>query len=139
MKLVSSIFALGLMLGGSSANAADYLHVNGHSPHWAADILALLQKDKPTPPAGVTIGTTSDFDIHVYVVPGTFTGVYTIQRMRHLPDSANAAVKAIVDGGTGMIIGFQPRQPEQQGQPAGAPGQGQDQSVYLLTWTKPSS
>jgi hypothetical protein len=151
MSLVRSILAFGLMSACWAANAADYLHVNGHNQHWASDILALLQKDKPVSPGGVTIGMTPDFDIHVYVVPGTFTGIYTIQRMRHAPDRANAAVKAILDGGTGMIIGFQPRQPQQQGQPPetpNAPGQGDannssgnqgQSSVYLLTWTKPAS
>lgn len=151
MKLTGSIFGLAIISLSSTALGADYLHVNGHNQHWASDILALLQKDKPTPPGGVTIAMTPDFDIHVYVVPGTFTGIYTIQRMRHAPDRANAAVKAILDGGTGMIIGFQPRQPQQQGQPPetpNAPGQGDannssgnqgQSSVYLLTWTKPAS
>jgi flagellar biosynthesis GTPase FlhF len=121
MKLTGSIFGLAIISLSSTALGADYLHVNGHNQHWASDILALLQKDKPTPPGGVTIAMTPDFDIHVYVVPGTFTGIYTIQRMRHAPDRANAAIKAIMDGGSGKIIGFerllhqnQQKEPQQQ-------------------------
>src|SRR5580704_11083838 len=98
MKLVRSILAVSLIALSPAANAADYLYVNGHNQHWASDLLAFLQKNKPTPD-NVTIGMTPNFDIHAYVVPGAFAGVYTLQRLSHAPDRANAVIKAIVDGG----------------------------------------
>jgi hypothetical protein len=146
MKLVGVLFALALASLSSVANAAEYLHVNGHDQHWASDLMAFLLKNKPSP-ENVTIGMTPDFDIHAYVVPGTFTGVYTLQRLRHASERANALVKAIMDGGTGKIIGFEhPLQPGQptapmQGdaKPPDGPGDQDRMNVYLLTWTKPAT
>jgi hypothetical protein len=150
MRLAGRIVLLALISVSSAANAAEYLHVNGHDQHWASDLMAFLLKNKPSP-ENVTIGMTPDFDIHAYVVPGTFTGVYTLQRLRHAPERANALVKAIMDGGTGKIIGFE--HPLQQGQapepptapmqgdakPPDGPGDQDRMNVYLLTWTKPAT
>ena len=42
------------------------------------------------------------------IVAGQFTGIYSIQRLRHPNDRANNAFKTIMDGGIGKIIGFAP-------------------------------
>jgi hypothetical protein len=56
--------------------------------------------------------------IHAYLVPGTFAGIYSVQHMRHPPAAPQAAIRAIMDGGTGKVLGFM------------------GDRVYVLTWTK---
>jgi hypothetical protein len=145
--IAASIFA-------TSAFAAEYVYLNGRTnPRWRTDLLAWLQKFKPTPD-GVSIGITSAGDVHAYAVQGAFTGIYSIERLRHPTDRANSLVRAIMDGGTGRIIGFGRSKAAQEGQPQKAPtkdGQqgdniGEDAAavpasgaafdVYVLTWTK---
>jgi hypothetical protein len=110
-----------------------------------------MQKNKPTPD-NVSIAITPAGDVHAYVVPGQFAGIYSIERLlRHPVDHPNALVRAIIDGGAGRMIGFAPTRG-----PASSPGQPQPPpmpakegwsdpqdptlatfDVYLLTWTKP--
>jgi hypothetical protein len=144
--------ATALFLLSTAANAADYQYFNAQTdPHWRSDLLAWLQKTKPAP-TDISIGITPDGEVHAYAVAGQFTGIYSIQRLRHPNDRANNAFKTIMDGGTGKIIGFAPahvRAHEEAPAPGGeapqdapAPnGAVQDStkakySVYLLTWTK---
>jgi hypothetical protein len=148
--------AAALFLLSTAANAADYQYFNAQTdPHWRSDLLAWLAKDKPAP-TDVSIGITPDGEVHAYAVVGQFTGIYSIQRLRHPNDRANGAFKTIMDGGTGRIIGFAPahvRAHEEAPAPGGeapedapAPnaavpsaspnGSKAKFSVYLLTWTK---
>lgn len=134
------------------AFAADYQFLNGRTnPHWRADLLAWLAKDKPDP-TNVSIGITPDGDVHAYVVPGTFAGIYSVQRLHHPADRADPAFRSMVDGGIGRIIGFGRSKAERDeaGRPQAEnkPGEGQGEQgpaqaaspsrfdVYVLTWTK---
>jgi hypothetical protein len=157
MKTIKAAAAVtALFLLSTAANAADYQYFNAQTdPHWRSDLLAWLAKNKPAP-TDVSIGITPDGEVHAYAVVGQFTGIYAIQRLRHPNDRANSAVKAIMDGGIGRIIGFAPahvRAHEETTAPGGeapedapAPnaavpdasskGSRAKYSVYLLTWTK---
>jgi hypothetical protein len=145
--VAASIFA-------TSAFAAEYEYLNGRTnPRWRTDLLAWLQKFKPTPD-GVSIGITQTGDVHAYAVQGAFTGIYSIERLRHPIDRANPILRTIMDGGTGRIIGFGRSKAAQKGEPQKAPTQdgqqgdniGEDAAavpasgaaydVYVLTWTK---
>jgi hypothetical protein len=78
------------------------------NPQWTSDLSAFLQKNKPTPD-NISIAITPAGDVHAYVVPGQFAGVYTIDRLlRHPVDRPNPLIRAIIDGGTGRMIGFMP-------------------------------
>jgi hypothetical protein len=107
MKLAAAAALLCII--STAASAADYQYLNGKvDSHWRSDLLAWLAKNKPDP-TNVSIGITPDGDVHAYAVPGQFTGIYSIQRLHHPSDRANAAFRAMVDGGIGRIIGFGPR------------------------------
>jgi len=82
--------------------------------------MEFLQRFKPNP-EGITAGINGEFDIHVYLVPGNFNGIYTVLRMKHQTDKASNTLRSLIDGGTAKIFGFI----------------GDD--VYVLTWTKPTS
>jgi hypothetical protein len=145
--VAASIFA-------TSAFAAEYQYLNARTnPRWRTDLLAWLQKFKPTPD-GVSIGITATGDVHAYAVQGAFTGIYSIERLRHPVDRANPIIRSFMDGGTGRIIGFGRSKAAQEGVPQKAPTQdgqqgdnvGADEApvpasgamfdVYVLTWTK---
>ncbi len=114
--VAASIFA-------TSAFAAEYQYLNARTnPHWRTDLLAWLQKFKPTPD-GVSIGITSTGDVHAYAVQGAFTGIYSIERLRHPVDRANPIIRSFMDGGTGRIIGFGRSKAAQEGVPQKAPTQ----------------
>jgi hypothetical protein len=140
--------ALVSLILSATANAAEYQYFNARTnARWTADLLTFLQKNKPTP-ENISVAITPAGDVHAYVVPGQFAGIYSIERLlRHPVDRPNALVRAIIDGGTGRMIGFVPRAgpvlPAGQMPPppmpdkddgAGPPAQF---DVYLLTWTKP--
>ena len=138
----------------TSAFATEYQYLNARTnPKWRTDLLVWLQKFKPTPDA-VTIGITESGDVHAYAVQGQFTGIYSIQRLRHPEDRASPIIRTIVDGGTGRIIGFGRSKAAKEGLPQQTPTQngqqgdniGEDSTpipssvatyeVYVLTWTK---
>src|SRR5579871_1374644 len=148
------LVAAGLIAAGvgcivsTAVEAADYQYFNGRTnKHWRTDLLAWLAKDKPDPTT-VSIGITPDGDVHAYAVVGQFTGIYTIQRFHHPLDRASTGFRAIVDGGTGKIIGFRVRAKNGQAREDSPPGPGQAEpepvqsggppkfDVYILTWTK---
>src|ERR1700743_651183 len=107
MRIPGMFVAVAAALMVSTAvHAAEDLHLNASDKRWGADLLAFLQQKKPTAD-GVSIAITPAGDVHAYVVPGAFTGVYSIERLhRHPTDHPSAAVRAIIDGGTGRMIGF---------------------------------
>jgi hypothetical protein len=142
-----------LIILSAVAHAAEYQYFNMHTdPRWRSDLVAWLTQKKPTPD-NVSIAMTPAGDIHTYVVPGAFAGIYSIERIFHHPtDRPNALIRAIIDGGTGRMIGFarsaspsdgrQPggRQPASPGSDEGVSGQAPETfDVYILTWTKPPS
>ena len=136
----------------TAVNAAEYQYLNARTnSRWMSDLLVFLQKNKPTPD-NISIAITPAGDVHAYVVPGQFAGVYTIDRLlRHPVDRPNSLIRAIIDGGTGRMIGFsqsagsapspgQPQPPPLPGGEGWAGPQGPTPTtfdVYLLTWTKP--
>lgn len=130
--LVAAVVAI---VVSTTAHAAEYQHLNaGTNPRWQADLLAFMQKNKPDP-ANVSIAMTPAGDVHAYIVPGQFAGVYTIERLlRHPADHPNALLRAIIDGGTGRMLGFAPSE-----QPAGGPNGGSTFDLFILTWTKPAT
>ena len=149
-KMKRAAAAAVVCIVSTAAGAADYQYLNGRTnPHWRSDLLAWLAKDKPDP-ASVSIGITPDGDVHAYAVPGQFTGIYSVQRLRHPVDRANGAFRTIVDGGMGRIIGFKLRSKNGQAKDEDppAPGEGQGEQgpaqgaspskfdVYILSWTK---
>jgi hypothetical protein len=152
MKMIkAAVAATALFLLSTAADAADYQYLNARTnTHWRSDLLAWLVKEK-SDPANVSIGITADGDIHAYAVQGQFTGIYAVQRLSHPTDRANNTLRAIVDGGTGRIIGFGLRKPanekddatkdevETEGKAEQGASQGASKSrfvVYVLTWTK---
>jgi hypothetical protein len=118
MKKTRGILVAAFMLMlYAPAGAAEYQYFSGQSPHWRTSLLEWLNKQKPTPES-VTAGITGNFDIHVYAVPGQFAGTYSLQHSKHPANKPSGLIRALVDGGTGKILGFN----------------GND--VYVLTWTK---
>ncbi len=126
----------------TAANAAEYLYLNAvTNKRWTGDLLIWLQKNKPSP-ENISIAITPAGDVHAYIVPGSFAGTYSVDRLlRHPANHPNTLIRAIIDGGTGRLIGFAPSEPPQHaGQDSGAPGGAPERfDVYILTWTKPSS
>jgi hypothetical protein len=148
MKMIkAAAAAAALVLLSTAANAADYQYLNQSNRHWRSDLLGWLAKEKPDP-TNVSIGITPDGEVHAYAVQGQFTGIYSIQRLRHPNDRPNNAFRTIVDGGTGRIIGFGPARGGKPEEEAPAPGAEPAEdaaaphaskpkfNVYLLTWTK---
>jgi hypothetical protein len=125
------------VLVSTAAHAAEYLYLNASTnKKWRADLLAFLQQKKPTAD-GVSIAITPAGDVHVYVVPGAFAGIYSIERLhRHPTDHPSPAVRAIIDGGTGRMIGFVPTDKTEK---AEGEQRGARFDVFMLTWTKPTS
>jgi hypothetical protein len=151
MKTARMLFvAFVSIILSATAHAAEYQYLNARTnARWTSDLLAFLQKNKPTPD-NISIAITPNGDVHAYAVPGQFAGIYSIERLlRHPVDHPNALVRAIVDGGTGRMIGFVPsRGPTPTpGQPQPPPLPGKEEGgepptqfdVYLLTWTKPGT
>ena len=129
----------------TAANAAEYQYLNSRTnPRWPSDLVAFLQKNKPTPD-NISIAITPAGDVHAYVVPGQFTGTYSVERLlRHPVDRPNALLRAIIDGGTGKMIGFTPSaglapSPGQFQPPPLPGGDGGAFDVYILTFTKPGT
>ncbi len=106
-----------VMVFSVAAEAAEYQHFNVQDKRWRRTFSEWVQKFRPSP-ENITSGISGE-DIHVYLVPGQFTGTYSLLRGKHAPDRANAIIRALLDGGTGKIVGF-----------AG-------EYVFILTWTKP--
>lgn len=121
MKLICGalVAAVGLM-SAAAAYAAEYQHFNGEDPHWRSEVRDFLVKYRPSP-ENISAGFSGDADLHVYVVPGQFTGTYTLLHLKHRKSKPNSVVKSLLDGGNGKILGYQ--------------GDG----VYMLTWTRPTS
>ena len=116
MKTICGVLTAALVLISTmAAQAAEYQAFDA-GRGWNATFLQWLQKYKPAP-ENVSVGIEGPL-IHAYLVPGTFAGIYSVQRMRHPPGAPKAAIRAIMDGGTGKILGFM------------------GDRVYLLTWTK---
>lgn len=143
MRIAKTLIAAAVAIMISTAvNAAEYLYLDsGSNPRWRADLLAWLQKNKPTPD-NVSIAMTPAGGVHAYVVPGAFVGTYSIDRLlRHPARHPNTLIRAIIDGGTGRMIGFAPSGPP--GLPPAGPGQpdggAEPFDVFILTWTKPPS
>lgn len=113
--LLSILTAAFVLLSPMAVGAAEYQGFDAERG-WNASFLQWLQKYKPAP-ENVSVGIEGAH-IHAYLVPGTFAGMYSVQRLRHPPTAPQAAIRAIMDGGTGKIIGFI------------------GDRVYLLTWTK---
>jgi hypothetical protein len=128
-KLVATVVAIIL---STAVHAAEYLHLNAATNNrWRTDLLTWLQKNKPDP-TSISIAMTPGGDVHAYVVPGQFGGVYTIERIRNHPvEHPNALIRAIIDGGTGRMIGFATSE-----QPVAGPNARATFDVFLLTWTK---
>jgi hypothetical protein len=129
----------------AAANAAEYQYLNSRTnPRWPSDLVAFLQKNKPTPD-NISIAITPAGDVHAYVVPGQFTGTFSVERLlRHPVDRPNALLRAIIDGGTGKMIGFTPSagsapSPGQFQPPPLPGGDGGTFDVYILTFTKPGT
>jgi hypothetical protein len=120
MKTIRGALAAALMMiSGMSAQAAEYGFFKG--PTWRTALIDFIKQFKPNP-ENVTGGITGDLGVHVYLVPGQFTGTYSLLHIeRHPADRALGIFKALVDGGNAKIFGFI----------------GND--VYILTWTKPVS
>ncbi len=129
--LVATVVAI---IVSTAVHAAEYQYLNASTnKRWQADLLAFMQKNKPTPD-NVSIAMTPAGDVHAYVVPGQFAGTYSIERLlRHPVDHPNLLLRALIDGGTGRMIGFAPGQ-----QPAAGPNGQPSFDVFVLTWTKPS-
>jgi len=120
MKALFGLLATALvLLSPMAAGAAEYQEFDAAARSWSPSFLQWLQKYKPAP-ENVSVGIDRAY-IHAYLVPGTFAGIYSIQRMTHPPGKHQRAIRAIMDGGTGKILGFI------------------GDHVYLLTWTKPAS
>jgi hypothetical protein len=117
MKTIRGALAAALILiSATAAHPADYQHFKG--PTWRTTLIDYLNKSKPSPET-VSGGISGDLDVHLYLVPGSFSGTYTLLNFeRHPPDRALGVIKALVDGGNAKIFGFV----------------GTD--VYVLTWTK---
>jgi hypothetical protein len=116
MKTICGMLTAALVLiSPMAAQAAEYQGFDADKG-WNATFLLWLQKYKPAP-ENVSIGIEGS-RIHAYLVAGTFAGTYSVQRLRHQPSTPNAAIRAIMDGGTGKMLGFI------------------GDRVYLLTWTK---
>lgn len=126
------------MIVSTAVHAAEYQYLNiNANKKWRLDLLAFLQKNKPSPDYGVSISITPAGDVHAYVVPGAFTGIYSIERVHHHPvDHPNSVIRALMDGGTGRIIGFVPS--DRSDKPEGEQRASRF-DVYMLTWTKPTS
>jgi hypothetical protein len=104
-----------------SASAAEYqLFTIEKGTGWRTGFLNWLQRFKPAP-EGVTAGIAGGTELHAYVVPGNFSGIYKLMHIKHAPDRPNNAIGAALDGGTGKILGFS------------------NEGVYVLTWSKPQS
>jgi hypothetical protein len=110
------IAAVMLMLY-APAGAAEYQYFNGQTPNWRTSLVKWLNEQKPAPES-VTAGIGENFVVHVYVVPGQFAGTYSVQHGKHSANRPSSIIRALVDGGTGKILGFN----------------GSD--VFILTWTK---
>src|ERR1700744_2703988 len=152
MKMIKAVIAAALFSLSTVAYAADYQYFNAQTdPHWRTDLLAWLAKDKPAP-TDVSIGITPDGEGHAYAVAGQFTGIYSFQRLRHPNDRANNAIKAMMDGGIGRVIGFAPAHVRAHEETPAAGGEAPEDapapngavqnstkpkySAYLLTWTQ---
>jgi hypothetical protein len=149
MKLMCGAItgALLLIFSGTS-NAAEYQYFNGQSPNWRSGLLQWLSRYKPAP-ENVSIGITPNFDIQAYLVPGQFSGVYSLQRLHHAAGNRpNGVIRSLMDGTTGKIIGFAVRRGPPGGGAPGAPAEaepapergpsaGPSFDVYVLTWTRP--
>jgi len=105
-----------VMLASAAAQAAEYQMFDSEKA-WRGPLIQFLTKNRPDP-ANISIGIQGS-RIHAYVVAGSFTGTYSLQRMTH-GEGPNGLIKALVDGGTGKIIGCQ------------------NEYCYLLTWSKPT-
>jgi hypothetical protein len=114
-KACGVLAATFILVSALAAQAAEYQSFSD-AKAWRTEFLQWLAKFKPAPEA-ITVGISGS-TIHAYLVPGTFAGAYTIQRLQHPPNGPNNALKSIMDGGTGKIIGFI------------------DGRVFILTWTK---
>jgi hypothetical protein len=120
MKTIRGVCVAALLLTSAmSAQASEYQHFKG-GPNWRAAVIEFIHRYKASPET-ITGGITGDFDVHVYLVPGQFTGAYTLVHFRHPPGRALNTIKALVDGGTAKILGFF------------------REDVYVLTWTKPTN
>jgi len=119
----------------TAVHAAEYQFLNASTnKRWRGDLLLFLQKNKPDP-ANVSIAMTPAGGVHVYIVPGQFAGAYSIEKLLHHPaEHPNALLRAVIDGGTGRMIGFTPSE-----QPAAGPSAEATFDVFILTWTKPAS
>jgi hypothetical protein len=117
MKTIrGALIAALLLVCALPVQAAEYQHLKG--PTWRTGVDEFLKKFKPSPET-ITAGITADGDVHIYCVPGQFTGTYTLLLYpRHPVDRPNNTIKALVDGGNAKIFGFV----------------GDD--AYVLTWTK---
>jgi hypothetical protein len=116
MKKACGVLAAAFILVSAlAAQAAEYQSFSDAKP-WRSEFLQWLSKFKPAPEA-ITVGISGS-TIHAYLIPGSFGGTYTVQRMQHPQNGPNNAIKAILDGGTGKILGFI------------------DNRIYILTWTK---
>jgi hypothetical protein len=107
-----------VMLATVAAHAAEYQAFDGEKG-WRSGLIQFLTKNRPNP-EGISIGLQGS-RVHAYAMPGSFGGTYSIQRIKHPNNAPSGVIKALVDGGTGRIIGFM------------------DEYCYILTWSKPTS
>jgi hypothetical protein len=114
LAVLAAAFALMTQV---AADAAEYQYFSGQTPNWRTNLVKWLNEQKPTP-ENVTAGIGENFGVHVYIVPGQFTGTYSLQHGKHPANKPSGIIRAVVDGGTGKLLGFN----------------GSD--VFVLTWTK---
>jgi hypothetical protein len=103
MKKIAFVAAALVLMASTVTRAAEHAVFDG-SKNWRSGFLRYLTKYRPTPD-GISVGMMGS-RVHVYLVPGGFTGTYAIQRVRHSPYAPNGVVRALVDGGNGKILGF---------------------------------
>jgi hypothetical protein len=121
MKMIRSLVAAMFLLSPLSASAAEYQHFTiEKGTRWRTSFLDWLHRFKPAP-EGVTAGILGGTEVHAYLVPGQFNGIYKLMHIRHPPDKPHNAIGAALDGGTGKILGFS------------------NEGIYVLTWSKPQS
>jgi hypothetical protein len=106
-----------VMLATVAAQAAEYQAFDGEKG-WRSSLIQYLTKNRPSP-ENISIGMQGS-RVHTYVIPGSFGGTWAIQRIKH-GEGPSGVIKALVDGGTGKIIGCM------------------DAYCYILTWSKPTS
>ena len=102
---ISLIWLLCVTFIAEAVPQVEYGYFDARSADWRARANSFINSHKPNP-GSISGGISGEYDLHIWVIPGSFNGQYELLHYNSNTDPQwRQAVKTAIRGGA-MVLGF---------------------------------